>query len=976
MPGEDDPPNRPKTPGVSSERAGDSSGENAAAPKSDANKPTDSQQQNSPALDETLAAGSSDSRMRAELDKTASPTPALEKTLSPDAAKDAPLAVGSIIRKPKPLTETVSGDSDPAIEVPDQRVGRYVLKKRLGAGGMGVVYKATDSELGRDVAIKMIKSGTSSDRLKREAQALARLDHPNVVTVYDVGEQDGRVFVAMELIDGANFHQWCDERERTTEEIMRVLLEAANGIIAAHEAGMIHRDLKPDNIFISKSGAVSVGDFGLARDASDDDTKGFDSMSPAASLTKTGHVLGTPAYMAPEQADGEATERSDQFSFCVTAYEALYGTRPFVGTTFQDILDHVESGEIAAPKRPRKVPPRIARAIRRGLSADPAKRWSSMRWLVAALRNQRRPVWPWLAGAGVLAIGATVAIIATRDDDANAAESCAANARDEMKWSGARHTALVARLKGESFPPSAAEEIAKRLDAYAVRWRGARNETCVAIARHQLDERTRVARSTCQTLARTAFDDAVNTFETGPYLEVMPSARHAASLPAVEGCAGDDALKLAVASADHERLMRELLRNYAMDLAAFASLRTRAEAANDQSALLEISLSEARRAIELGSYAVAEAALQRGMPIAEQLDAGGARARLLSLAASVRCTQSKDPEPFLSMAIAAGKRLDPARNALEITAVLEGRSACLIRATDPSPAIPILEELIQRVESHGSDLDQITPHSDLALVLRRLGRAEEAAKHEAIVLAILGRYTNDTSVLAQQEANESNAAFMAGDLHTAIAHQQRATQLFTQQIHKGQAHATLAMYYDVLADYRSAVTSHDAAIAILSTLPMTEFTENYLAEAYTYGGADSIWLDDINGAADRLERGLQLATKYEKTELIAVAQLGLGRVALARKDHPLAVRTLLQGLATHAKLGEAAQFRVAIGLHALAQAHWALGDRFAAREAGKAAETAMAKGIEQAKENKLGAFSLPFRLEQAKQITDWNETHK
>src|SRR2546423_1929108 len=226
-----------------------------------------------------------------------------------------------------------SPSSDDESTVP--RVGRYELGARLGAGGMGVVYEARDPELGRAIAIKVLKRGANAERLRREAQSLAKLSHPNVVAVYDVGEHDGSVFVAMALVDGENLRSWLG-KARTTDEILRVLALAARGVAAAHAAGLVHRDLKPDNIFIAHDGGVQVGDFGLARDT--DEPPG---------LSFPGMMVGTPAYVPPEQARGEEVDaRSDLFSLCVMAYEALYGVRPFSGTTLTTTIEKIERGEI------------------------------------------------------------------------------------------------------------------------------------------------------------------------------------------------------------------------------------------------------------------------------------------------------------------------------------------------------------------------------------------------------------------------------------------------------------------------------------------------------------------------------------------------------------------------------------------------------------------------------------------------------
>jgi formylglycine-generating enzyme required for sulfatase activity/predicted Ser/Thr protein kinase len=299
------------------------------------------------------------------------------------------------------------------------RVHRYVIETVLGRGGMGVVYRARDPELGRAVAIKVLRHGTGGgERLLREAKALAKLSHPNVVTVHDVGTHDGQPFIAMALVEGQTLRQWL-ATPRTRRDVLDVLLAAGRGIAAAHEAGLIHRDLKPDNIFVAHNGQVQVGDFGLVRgidlsvrQAAGSIREGGLAQGELAQgelaqgglapwLTRSGMVLGTPAYMAPEQAVGAATTASDQFSFCVTAWEAFTGARPYAGTNATEIIANIWSGLLIEPEGERALPPRIDAALRRGLAADPEQRFPSMAALLSALQPTQRaheatPV-PWAA---------------------------------------------------------------------------------------------------------------------------------------------------------------------------------------------------------------------------------------------------------------------------------------------------------------------------------------------------------------------------------------------------------------------------------------------------------------------------------------------------------------------------------------------------------------------------------------------------
>ncbi|HWO25861.1 MAG TPA: bifunctional serine/threonine-protein kinase/formylglycine-generating enzyme family protein [Kofleriaceae bacterium] len=268
------------------------------------------------------------------------------------------------------------------------RVARYMIEAVLGRGGMGVVYRARDPELGRAVAIKVLRRGAASGkRLRREAQALAKLSHPNVVAVHDVGTHDGQPFIAMALVEGDTLRQWLIT-PRPLPAVLDVLLAAGRGLAAAHEAGLIHRDLKPDNIFVAHNGQVLVGDFGLARGIGSVELEaagstGDDELAPA--LTQSGMVLGTPAYMAPEQAAGDATMASDQFSFCVMAWEAFTRARPFAGTSTAELLANIRSGSVTEPEGERALPSWIDTALRRGLAADPARRFPSMTALLGAL---------------------------------------------------------------------------------------------------------------------------------------------------------------------------------------------------------------------------------------------------------------------------------------------------------------------------------------------------------------------------------------------------------------------------------------------------------------------------------------------------------------------------------------------------------------------------------------------------------------
>ncbi len=291
-----------------------------------------------------------------------------------------------------------------------RRFGRYIVLDMLGEGGMGVVLKGYDDELDRQVALKVLHadpSGQQGARLKREAQALARLAHPNVVQVFEIGETEGQVFVAMELVKGQTLRQWHGEpgTSRHWVECVEAYLQAGRGLAAAHAKGLVHRDFKPGNAIMDDEGRVRVLDFGLARRGDGDDesyeaTGGVPSVIRRArtdkqevvpldlSLTKTGAVLGTPAYMPPEQMTGKETDaRSDQFSFCVSLYEAVYGERPFEGLTLLALVTSMARGRVRPAPEGREVPAELRAVLLRGLATEPEDRWPSMDQLLERLQR-------------------------------------------------------------------------------------------------------------------------------------------------------------------------------------------------------------------------------------------------------------------------------------------------------------------------------------------------------------------------------------------------------------------------------------------------------------------------------------------------------------------------------------------------------------------------------------------------------------
>lgn len=284
-------------------------------------------------------------------------------------------------------------------------IGRFLILDPIGKGSMGIVHLAYDPVLDRKVALKFLrpdviapyKDDTAKKRLLREAQAMAKLSHPNVVTVHEVLEKDNQIILAMEYVEGRTLRSWLQEEERTWQEIREVFVAAGQGLHAAHKSGMIHRDFKPENVLIAQDGRVLVTDFGLARitgasvemkgPSKSQTEPGTTSPVPLTSLTVTGSLLGTPAYMAPEQFEGRPVDaRSDQFGFCVALYEAMYHQRPFSGTNLQELMENTFAGEILETANT-NVPDWLAAIIKRGLAVKPEDRHPSMKELLEELKS-------------------------------------------------------------------------------------------------------------------------------------------------------------------------------------------------------------------------------------------------------------------------------------------------------------------------------------------------------------------------------------------------------------------------------------------------------------------------------------------------------------------------------------------------------------------------------------------------------------
>ena len=427
-------------------------------------------------------------------------------------------------------------------------LGRYKIERTLGEGGMGVVHAAFDPDLERRVALKVLRTDGGDDqarqRLLREARAMARLTHPNVVTVHEVGSANGRDYVAMELVDGETLADWLRAAKRDPDEILATFVAAGRGLAAAHAAGLVHRDFKPHNVLRRRDGRISVTDFGLARGV-DAAGSGLEATmriaagvaaehtpSSLSGLTATGSVLGTPAYMAPEQwGGGTIGPAADQFAFCVALWEALTGERPFRGNTIEELKQAVRGGPEKLDTS--KLPRRVRRALCRGLDPDPDKRWPSIDALLAAIARDRRRPYVAIASVAAVVFGcAAIWFVLSRPTASGPA--CRVPSRDPAAVLTSEHTSQLASIGRGDVGAAIARDLAT--------WKTVREHACAdtsdrrgeqlacldgVLARMEL-----VRRAVLQAGADGSLDDALDQLvdpnvcaaATPPRLVIQPSA--------------------------------------------------------------------------------------------------------------------------------------------------------------------------------------------------------------------------------------------------------------------------------------------------------------------------------------------------------------------------------------------------------------------------------------------------------------------
>ena len=814
-----------------------------------------------------------------------------------------------------------AGDEPPLVLERGATLGRYVVLDRIGAGAMGVVFAAWDPGLDRKLAIKLLHGdvrdeGLAERRLVREGQALARLHHPHVVAVHDVGVHDGAVFVAMEYVAGESLRSWAESRRRSWREVVDAYRQAALGLAAAHEVGLVHRDFKPDNAIIDARGHVRVLDFGLARAAGDlaSSTELPATDAPvdeattgsalAEGLTRHGALLGTPAYMSPEQLRGQPVDgRSDQFSFCVALFEALYGERPFHGANLPALMLDIGRGHPRTVAR-RGVPGWLQRLVLRGLAPRPDDRHASM--AVIARELARAPRTRWLVAAAASTAVGVVALVRLRPD-----ETCTGAA--EHVADAFDRAAIVSGLGATAVPyaGATAASVVAALDDYSARWIAAHEDACRAThVRHEQSLELLDRRMACLDDRRVAMVALADLLVHADAAAVEHAIAATQQLPAIEACADLQRL-LANAPPPSDPETRALFDQARAGVA-------RASAAEIVAAY-ERGLADADESLLIARTIEHDAlAAEAGIVRARLLDGAGRNVESAAALreAEYRARRSGDEllaaRAEVEAVFVVGYRLaridegkwwaEHARGAVEhgrdgvLAARLDNHHGVLLHLAGDTAAG--LEHLARALEARrrllgDRHLDVAESHYNLAIALRAAGRRDDARAHHEQALAlridVLGR---DHPLVAESRSALGVVAKDDGDLDGAIAAWHEAERI--QRAAYGGAHPKLA--------------------ATLNNLGGAELMRAHPVEAEAYYRAALAMLERTVGPDDlQVDRILyNLGELLRERGDLAGAQTMLQR-ALAGRERRLGpvhrdVALALTGLArVHVQLGERTQ---------------------------------------------------------------------
>ncbi|MFN0245340.1 MAG: serine/threonine-protein kinase [Kofleriaceae bacterium] len=810
-------------------------------------------------------------------------------------------------------TNSLEENRDLALaDVRGERLGRYELTERIGAGAMSVVYAAHDPKLERNVALKLLNDASASARLVREGQALARLAHPNVVAVYDVGEHDGTVFIAMELVDGVTLSRWLRDEKHTRSQILDVFVQAGRGLAAAHAAGFVHRDFKPDNVLVGRDGRARVTDFGLAR--LDADVR--PTSSPTAlvtNITRVGSLVGTPAYMAPEQLDGRTPDaRADQFAFCVALFEALTGNRPFDGGTVSALRASIAAG---ATRGGDDLPAWLRRTLVRGLAEAPAGRFPAIDDLLEVLHRDptRRRRQIAVLGAVVIASASTIAVASLRSSDV--VDPCP---DPSPKLGGVWDDTIKARARAAftqtavPFAEGSWRGTERRLDIYASDWKAMHRETCEATAvRHEQSSELLDLRMACLSRALVELR-ALSTSLVSANATVVSTAPSAANqLTPLDDCANRDVLLASAVSPAMRPRVDEITQSLARGKALWSSGRPAEAVALDLAVVVSArevghlpTLARALLDLGLAQFGVdpasARVTLREAMRVADSahLDTVKADALIWLVGASESAIAAPGEELDDAVALAEDaaaviKRIggDPEREARR----LHNLVSVYFSAGVVDKALAHAERAMATLEKlpHASDFDRATAASDLGSIYRILGRLDEAitqhARAAAWVEAMYGPahpnyavevYNGALALQEQGSLDEARAAFERALAILEAAYGRDALPVAQALEGLGNTLAYLERPADALPHL---VRAREIMKAARGEEPATIL--NALGRVY-------VTLGRFDAALPLHQQALEYSTKAagpDDTE-VGLAHANLGQLFTAQRDHDRALR--------------------------------------------------------------------------------------
>ncbi|MFV8754449.1 protein kinase domain-containing protein [Nannocystaceae bacterium ST9] len=812
-----------------------------------------------------------------------------------------------------------------------QTISRYLLVDRVGAGGMGVVWAAYDPELDRRVAVKLLRlrrSGADVEelrtRLLREAQAMARLAHPNVIAVHDVGQHEGQVFLAMEFVEGQTLAGWLKSSgaRRTWQQVVGMFVQAGRGLAAAHRAGLVHRDFKPDNVLVGDDdGRARVTDFGLARSVEGETLDGeseppgprsldertrIGASSPMldSPLTRTGTMLGTPAYMAPEQfSEGHFDARSDQFSFCVALWEALFQQRPFAGRTVVQLSEAVVAGQISSPPSEARVPGFVERALRRGLSVEPGDRWPDIDALLHALEHdpaigRRR----WLV-AGTLAacvLGLVIAPMLVGPPDQTPPLCSDAERHLEGVWDSERRHRLGEALAreqaiGEILP------VVRVLDQYALDWQAMYVDACQAThVRGEQSAELLDRRMQCLDERKASLSAAVELLASGERRAAARVDKLLAALPPIESC-GNRSFLLSRVPVPADPVLA----------ATVADIRVRT--------------AEARARVEVGDNLEPSEQLERLLAEAERLDYPPLRAELLTELAFAQSSSAPASEVRDRLELAVAESIRTGQDAYAARAGTELIFVIGVRLGDPEQGLrwaPLVRAWHDRI---GADANaRALVRVSEGVVLLELGRRDQAKALLDDSLRVFG--IDETLVGFAELAPRDRlvASFALGGL-AQIAHadgDHHRTHLLLDRHHEQllrffdadsdlvrQTAVDLGSVTMVLGDWTRSAALLDPIAA--RTEPGRSFAPDPATNLATVVSATlALGRADVFGPGPQRERELERARELIDRPLVLdpSADLGLVARALANRarlarlvgDFESAERLLVEALAEHA----------------------------------------------------------------------------